>query len=192
MKVLTPEESKEITAKFLKHFGVYDKEKLEEYFKQEPPKQKRSFLWWIYKFFTASLPERMTIDDFFPPNNMNVFKKYYGESLIGTPLTFEDEEKYGKFYKALEKTLKENNLSLFYAMPTGGGGENKRVAVFNNILEGVTKAWPFIGIDIYIFSDVFSFLLYLEDDDAIVIYGSKKLMSDFKRNYPDYHTDFNL
>lgn len=184
MRVLSFEESKQITIKFLKHFGVYDKEKVEKYFTLEP---KKSFLRWIYKFFTTSLPKRITIGDFFPPN-IDIFKKHYGAYLMGSLITFEDEEKCDKFYKALEKTLNENNLSLFYAM--SAGGVNKQIISFKNILEGIEKVWPRLGLDIYIFSDNFLLLLKLIDGDGIVIYGSQKIINDIKKNYPEHCQDF--
>lgn len=189
MRVLSLEESKQITIKFLKHFGCYDKEKLDKYFIPPPPRPKMSIFRWVYKFLTASLPSRMTIYDFFPPN-IDVFKKHYEESLVGSLITFEDETKYDKLYKAFEKTVKENNLLLFYAMSIEG--RNQKIISFNKILEGIEEIWPRLGISIFIFPYNFSFLLELIDDDAIVIYGTKKFIADFKKNYPDYRIDLNL
>lgn len=187
MKVLSLEESKKITIKFLRHFGCYDKGRVEKYFTPFPTEPKMTFFNWLYKFFTASLPKRMTIYDFFP-SNVDVFKKHYGTFLSGSDITLEEEKKYDKLCISIEKTLKGNNISLLYIILNSRRNNKKVISLSpEEISERIGVAW---ARGSYIISDNLSFLLDLSNEDAVVIYGSQRIISDLKKNYQDYRTDF--
>ncbi|MEW6408372.1 MAG: hypothetical protein AB1465_06835 [Patescibacteria group bacterium] len=209
MKILSLEKSKEITTQFLKHFEVYNKKGVDEYFKSSPPKPTESHsgcfgcLWGIGMFFRF-IHKFLTNP---PPIKKNIysdidFEKYYDEHFYSSKYTFEDEEKrFGQFCKALEKTFEENNISVLYAIES----DPERLCYTKRLKDTLDAKMAMslslkdivnrIGIgsaDKFIFPINFSFLLSTDTDGAISIFGSEKIISDFKKNYPEYCRDFTL
>lgn len=195
MQYLSLKESKEVAAKFLNYFNRFDKEKLEKYFTPEPSKPKS--IWKrMYKFLFVPNPPKIDIY-----SDLR-FEKYYKAHLHGYAMEesrFEDEEgRFDKFYEALKKTLKENNISLLYAIRTDPTFECSLHLVKNKLeakrIISLSLNNPndsvLVGTSTFVFSKNFSFLLKCDFHGAISIYGSKKLINDFKKNYPEYHEDF--
>lgn len=199
MQVLSPEESKKIATKFLKHLDLYNKEKVEKYFSKKP------------------LILRIPIINLFA---VLLFKKYRGYSspifTFSWPLTqkqaqiYEDSLIFGtggeynilfdkKFFEALKKTFRQYNIAHLYGASDLWDERkeyreklDKRILFFP-VEEINRKPQPIYLIgktvllsNTYIFSEDFSVLFFLHSGYLVKLFASKKFISNFKFNYPDF------
>lgn len=119
MQPLSLEESKQIVTEFLRHIGMYNKEKIEKYFTPaplRPLKPKKSIIQRIIDSFIVfqPLPTKIVLYNFYPTDE-HIFSPHYEISISAPIIAFEDDNLRLEFSKVLLKTLKENDINYFYA-----------------------------------------------------------------------------
>lgn len=204
MKYLSLKESKKIIIEFLKHLNRYNKARVDKYLFRcahyVPPKTISLFKGIVYaieffKLFLTASPKlskpKPSLYGFLGDNE-EIIHQRYSTFLRGSLYNFEENP---KFWNALATTLKENNIEFVY-----GAGDNwntkddgKIIYFFlNDVIEGLHWLQSVWNSDAYVFTKDFSFLMVITHDMFIEICSSQKLISDLKKNYPDYRLDLNL